>query len=448
MAPDSKSIAAARKLSAPGGWLLLATRGDAIWGEVRGSGKKPYRVGIDLTGPAFKCSCPSRKFPCKHGLALAYVVSEDAGGFVDADPPEWIDEWLAKRAGTAARKSAREAQAKEPVSEETLARRRTAQEKRSVRRDERMRDGVESLREWTRDLVRQGLAAVAEWPWQRWEETAARMVDAQAPGLATRLRELGGLVHSGDGWRDRWLEKLGALHLLAEAATRLEALPTAARDEVRAQLGLTQSKDELLASAPSVADRWHVLGLYVDDENDLKTRRTWLWAHDARRFGCLLEFAPRSGSFLSTMMPGTCYEAELVHYPGLAPLRALVKGEAKAASCPSDGESLGAFTSVDAALEGFRAARIANPWLWRYPAALRDVVPRRDGDRWLVQDASGSAVGLAPRADVHRILAASGGHAIDLFGEWDGHRLTPLAADGGDGLALLGCFGDLRDGAA
>jgi uncharacterized Zn finger protein len=28
-------------------------------------------VSVDLSGPAFRCTCPSRKFPCKHGLALS-----------------------------------------------------------------------------------------------------------------------------------------------------------------------------------------------------------------------------------------------------------------------------------------------------------------------------------------------------------------------------------------
>ena len=33
----------------------------------------PYRTVADLAGPASKCTCPSRKFPCKHALGLMLV---------------------------------------------------------------------------------------------------------------------------------------------------------------------------------------------------------------------------------------------------------------------------------------------------------------------------------------------------------------------------------------
>ena len=41
-----------------------------LWGLCAGSGKNPYQTIVDLSGPAYKCSCPSRKFPCKHALGL------------------------------------------------------------------------------------------------------------------------------------------------------------------------------------------------------------------------------------------------------------------------------------------------------------------------------------------------------------------------------------------
>ncbi len=32
----------------------------AVCGLCQGSGKNPYQTQIDLIGPAFRCSCPSR----------------------------------------------------------------------------------------------------------------------------------------------------------------------------------------------------------------------------------------------------------------------------------------------------------------------------------------------------------------------------------------------------
>lgn len=65
-----------------------------IFGECKGSGKEPYRCSVDLVKPdepVFRCSCPSRQFPCKHilGLMYAYVQGDS---FVTADIPADIVE--------------------------------------------------------------------------------------------------------------------------------------------------------------------------------------------------------------------------------------------------------------------------------------------------------------------------------------------------------------------
>ncbi len=58
-----------------------------------------------------------------------------------------------------------------------------------------------------------------------WEERAARLVDAQAPGLARLVRELAGIPASSEGWPERLLERLGRLHLVVEGYKRLDSLP-------------------------------------------------------------------------------------------------------------------------------------------------------------------------------------------------------------------------------
>jgi hypothetical protein len=85
LAPDQPSIDAARKLLKPGSWPRLAwDDAELVRGECQGSGATPYHAG-------YKCSCPSRKFPCKpinevdllppvhrpvHGLPLRRKLSE------------------------------------------------------------------------------------------------------------------------------------------------------------------------------------------------------------------------------------------------------------------------------------------------------------------------------------------------------------------------------------
>ena len=96
-APDAAAVKAARRLTAPGRWDDAGSAGvSALWGSCRGSGREPYRAAVDLAGPAYRCTCPSRKIPCKHVLAL---LLRWAGGDVSDQPvPSWVGEWLSTRA--------------------------------------------------------------------------------------------------------------------------------------------------------------------------------------------------------------------------------------------------------------------------------------------------------------------------------------------------------------
>ncbi|MET9069159.1 SWIM zinc finger family protein, partial [Streptosporangium sandarakinum] len=75
LAPDASSQKAAQGVSSPGKWSGAGATAGALWGECRGSGSKPYLACVDLSEPAYRCSCPSRKFPCKHALGLLLLWS-------------------------------------------------------------------------------------------------------------------------------------------------------------------------------------------------------------------------------------------------------------------------------------------------------------------------------------------------------------------------------------
>ena len=81
---------------------VRGTTGSVLFGECRGSGSKPYLACVNLTEPAYRCSCPSRKFPCKHALGLLLLWSAD-GVPVEEAAPQWVTEWLDARAERAAR---------------------------------------------------------------------------------------------------------------------------------------------------------------------------------------------------------------------------------------------------------------------------------------------------------------------------------------------------------
>jgi uncharacterized Zn finger protein len=73
LAPDQSSLSAASKLTKRSVWVRLEQQGTLLWGECQGSGANPYRVVVDASDQGYKCTCPSRKFPCQHSLALMWI---------------------------------------------------------------------------------------------------------------------------------------------------------------------------------------------------------------------------------------------------------------------------------------------------------------------------------------------------------------------------------------
>src|ERR671917_1495678 len=99
LAPDSSSASAGRKLGSPKTWRNLGRGGDAMWGECQGSAL--YQVRVDLGDLTTKCSCPSRKFPCKHALGLLVLAATEPAALSEGEPPGWVAEWLQRRVARA-----------------------------------------------------------------------------------------------------------------------------------------------------------------------------------------------------------------------------------------------------------------------------------------------------------------------------------------------------------
>lgn len=413
LAPDSASVAAGRKLAAARDWPSQGCDERAVWGLAQGSGKDPYQVVVDLGAPAYKCSCPSRKIPCKHILGLLLLWS--AGDVQPAAAPAFAEEWLAARAEKAVERNAERA-SREADPE--------ARAKRQAQREDRISAGVEELDRWLRDLVRQGLAAAQSRPMRFWDEAAARLVDAQAPGLGGRVRALGSTAHSGRAdWPARLLAQVGRLHLAVRAWPRAVALPDDLRESLRDVLGWSLQSDEVRQNGEQVSDAWIVLGVRVIEQDHLWVRRAWLRGERSERPALIVQFKPRGGSFEGDYVVGSMLDGELAFFPMAVALRALPMS-----ALERRGE--GRFPCGDGfatALEGWSRALGADPWLERWPVTLRAATPVEHGGRWWLRDHAGALAPLAS-ADPWRLIALAGGAPLAISAEWDGRALAPLAA--------------------
>jgi len=423
LAPDDASRSAARGLAVPSLWAEAGHDAEAAWGRVRGSGRLPYRVAVDLAGepagePAWTCSCPSRKQPCKHALGLLLLVAR--GQLDDGDRPPEVEEWLAGRAQRQATTSGRGGRARGGEVADPAA-----QERRRARRQANVDGGIVDLERWLDDLVRGGLAVAQSRSWASWDEAGARLVDAQAPGLAGRVRALGRAAHSGPGWPDRMLAQLGRLHLVLEGWRHLDQLPPELVTEVRTQVGFPTARADVLATAP-VRDRWDVVAAVISDDGTLATRRVWLRGRSIGGWALLLDTGLSGAAFDVDVVVGTTFEADVHRYPGAVGQRSLVGGR------HGDARPIEALNGSEVAdvLAADAFALAASPWVPQTPVCVGSVVPLVDGDAWCLVDGSGD--GLPLDRPSWEVLALSGGHPVTVVGEWDGHRLSPLScfADG------------------
>jgi hypothetical protein len=293
----------------------------ALWGLCQGSGKEPYRTQIDLAGPAFKCSCPSRKFPCKHGLGLYLLYAKQAAAFADASPPDWVGEWLQSREQ---RQEKTAAKATEEVTPEQQAAKEKAQQKRQDQRAANVAQGLALLDTWLADLAREGVAGLRGKSAAAWDAMASRMVDAQVPGVAARIRRAGNGLYasSAPNWEMPLARELAQLALLVQCHTRLEPLPPALQADVRSARGFAVAQEEVLAQA-GVADIWLACGNRVQEDERITRRACYLIGQNSGRLAVIWQFATGGQHLEPALLPGLCYAGTLHFYPSATPLRAL-----------------------------------------------------------------------------------------------------------------------------
>ncbi|MCL2850628.1 MAG: SWIM zinc finger family protein [Micrococcales bacterium] len=453
LAPDQSSLTAASKLNRPAKWSGLAHEDDLWWGEAQGSGANPYRVVVDGANVGYKCTCPSRKFPCKHSLALMWVQATAPTSFTETTRPQWVDDWMGRRrttttAGAGGKpgseagsggtpgsesgsdgKSISEAGTPEPAAPpdpEAEAKKAAASARRAAATRASITDGLDELDRWIVDQVRLGLAAFADNALDRCRKIAARLVDAKAANLASRLDEMPSrlLAVPTEERPDLAVRELGKIVLLTSAWRTNPDDPQAARD-----VGASEQRDQVLADpdAVQVTAAWEVVGEQITTRRDgLVSHATWLLnlgADAPQRFALLLDFFPASaGRREQVFTDGAQIDATVRFYPSAAPLRAVISARADAPAAhqwPAPAPDLDPLAQC-------ADAWAAVPWQLEHPVLLPAgrVVRADDGRLWWRADDGGAGLPLAGRLEP----VLQGLELAATVGLWDGFRLTLLAA--------------------
>ena len=401
LAPDAASLKAANGLTNPGKWPLLHASEQALWGHCQGSGKNPYQTAVDLREPAFKCSCPSRKFPCKHGLALLLLHAQRSELFTPGEAPDWLNSWLEKRSQNQEAKAAKAAKA-------DAAPDPAAQQKRQDARRKKAAAGLADLQLWLDDILRNGLVALRGALRERCRDMARRMIDAQLGGIAAELQAIGELPADA---QEQCFYRLSRLNLLAENFARLDELPPEVQAETSARLGFPVAKETVLAGAAIPGLWWHI-GTVISEIDRGEAHAHWLYDAASQRFAYILDFIIRGApTALPSVLHGKVYAGELCYYPGIHNLRALAKTWEAVAPPPLAPAAHG----IAPAIETAQQAYAENPLLNHYPLRVDNVRLARRDDALALSDGTHALPLALSENDRLRLLASSGGTAFSAF---------------------------------
>ncbi len=446
LAPDQASLSAAKKLLKGSSWPKLAEGEGLVWGECQGSGSTPYRVVIHEGDGGYKCTCPSRKFPCKHSLALMWIRVEKLAGFVGEAPPEWVKDWMARRRGptekAAGEKPRASIEAAVAIEEEAPADPKAAERAAAARkrnREEReaaVLAGLEELDRWLEDQCELGMASFLARMTQACRTIAQRLVDQKAAGLAGRIDGMPARVFAlpETARVAAVVEELAQLHLISQSYRRAGELPEMLVADARQAVGWSVTREGLLEDprAERVSGWWRVVAVVSEVQADkLRRIETWLWREgeqEGRRWAVLVDFVPVStGAAQGGYVAGYRFEAELCYYPSVAPLRAQI-AELRQAAEPARGVIAMPKMGLEASFAAYEEDMMRLPWLGTMPMHFTDVRVRRNGQGLFVEDEGGLVAPLVGRQAVSA-MPLVGVERLNGMGLWDGHRMTLLWAE-------------------
>jgi len=154
-------------------------------------------------------------------------------------------------------------------------------------------------------------------------------------------------------------------------------------------------------------------------------RRTWFLGQESGRFALILEYDYINAGFPFPWPKGRIFKGEMLFYPAVFPLRGMMRSH-EITEHSVDG--WGGHESISKFLDEYAQALAQNPWIEDYPVALTNVFPSMEYGELFLMDKEGNAIPILDKnRDKWKIMALSGGVALDVFGEWTGSSLHVLS---------------------
>lgn len=401
LAPKESAFKAGKKLAVASKWENLNKSGRAIWGSIKGSGKNPYIVQIDIVNLAYKCTCPSRQFPCKHAIGLLLTQSINTSDFIETEEPDYVEEWINKRAQRA-----------EKITKEETELTEEEREKRTANKAKRQGDkltltmaGISELKLWLTDMIRIGILELPNRPSSYFDNMMERMVDAKAPALAGWIRSLKNLPYKEQMlWQDQSLAIIGKLFLLIKSAENIDQFSASDQKAIKGLLGWTITQKEMLGDSSTLTcrDQWLILGSNAEVLDDLTVHRYWLYGLSSTTNALIIRFQNKFTTVEQIpLVEGSTIEAELAFYPGLEPHRAFIKKQK---------ETIHKLPQQPVALEDWKMYKNKqlqslqkNPWLNNNAGIINQINVIKDSTSLIAVDRNNDYLKVSEELDEDKI---------------------------------------------
>ncbi|SFE41623.1 SWIM zinc finger [Paenibacillus algorifonticola] len=242
LAPNAAAIKNGQGLVKKKSFVQLnrSEEGELLFGQCSGSGKSNYECSVDFIipeKPTFRCTCPSRQFPCKHGLGLLYAYTDGLSFEVAPIPEDIISkrEKAEKRVENKAQKENSDEPPKPKKVNKTALKKKIASQL----------EGLDVLEKLILSLIRSGLGTIDSKMLKAIQEHVKQLGNYYLSGAQIELRRFALLLAGG---RDREASYTYA----AEQLTRLHAFIKKGRAYLLSKL----DDPELALDHTSTIEEW------------------------------------------------------------------------------------------------------------------------------------------------------------------------------------------------
>lgn len=181
-APNQNAISTGWGLVKKNNFVKLNISEDetVIYGECIGSGASNYLTSVDFLNkesPNYRCTCPSRQFPCKHAIGLMFAYISGKKFETSEFPPEIVE----KREKAERREERKKTDTEiKPVKVNRNA---------LLKKFKVQLDGLELLEKVTYSIVQSGLGTINSKSLTLLEDQARQLGNYYIPGAQSALRE-------------------------------------------------------------------------------------------------------------------------------------------------------------------------------------------------------------------------------------------------------------------